>query len=880
MATPEETQGVLQTSILDVIENSDVSVRLHNAIRAAAQHGGLPFETVGEYLEAGPSAASKFMRLQNLGLKSARELDILVQAFAAGGDNLVRAPMPSIEESDEERVRRLLLWQFSGLTFPSVISEYPTSVRLRNALASNPELKRPYSEFLDNPNPVLAEIFRLQNLGRTSTEELRKLIPEITSKLLQASGLSEVDSLTAVALILGRHRVEPDILLRLEAAATEHGVITEADLSAERTNNSLAMVVSALLAEVSERSKAVVERRYGIGREHSETLEEIGFSYGITRERIRQIEAKVLRQLTLPSRARRLRAALSREASRIISEAAGDAEFVTDAESWSLLRKINPCAKLAMDVAYKPKKSATIGKQFLASAVTHWRGGWLLAQQSVEELDHIVDHIHERLRVIKLPAAASEVVEATNAAMAAAALRLGTDFVVFDGYLLPGRAGPRRRRTVRLHKLLVNAGRLQELRDLISVYLKRFQGDSCSVRDAEIVMYDAPHLFLRIVDECWYSVGPAPPLENIIPSSEPPPGDDSNDVTESEDILDLGDEANIRSLLRNELLEHGPLRFVDLRNNCARRLDGKSANSIGPILITSGDFVRPLPGIYALHEQLPSSAILPFDPPRFLLMEDQARWFAMARYAGEPFGRYPLWTAEAEYALCRWSQNNASPVVFQSILAIASVNQWPVSEETRQQWRALQRKEGAYGLAQTPRYPLRQLWPPLDRVLAACVQASRDGGLTWITANRVLKRRMDAHISAGILALMVLIRALEPAPNWQLRHQNGDHLEELIDRLSAQLHRDGSLEWSSSVGSRLLGEMKSGNQGIALGWLSRDLVDDLLAGSRSGDPGELLSTGDADEPISSLEALLTERRRKKEAESIRDILNSVLRPRV
>ena len=53
----------------------------------------------------------------------------------------------------------------------------------------------------------------------------------------------------------------------------------------------------------------VFPRRAGCEREH--TLEEIGQEFDVTRERIRQIEAKALRQLRAPERARRLRALMA-----------------------------------------------------------------------------------------------------------------------------------------------------------------------------------------------------------------------------------------------------------------------------------------------------------------------------------------------------------------------------------------------------------------------------------------------------------------------------------------------------------------------------------------------------------------------------------------
>jgi RNA polymerase primary sigma factor len=65
------------------------------------------------------------------------------------------------------------------------------------------------------------------------------------------------------------------------------------------------------LASLTPREAKIIHLRYGLrdGREH--TLEEVGQKYGLTRERIRQIEKDALRKLRHPSRSRKLRAFLS-----------------------------------------------------------------------------------------------------------------------------------------------------------------------------------------------------------------------------------------------------------------------------------------------------------------------------------------------------------------------------------------------------------------------------------------------------------------------------------------------------------------------------------------------------------------------------------------
>jgi RNA polymerase primary sigma factor len=66
--------------------------------------------------------------------------------------------------------------------------------------------------------------------------------------------------------------------------------------------------VAELLDELPEREARVIRMRFGLGYDTEHTLEEVGRAFAVTRERIRQIEAKALRKL--PSRSRHLRAFL------------------------------------------------------------------------------------------------------------------------------------------------------------------------------------------------------------------------------------------------------------------------------------------------------------------------------------------------------------------------------------------------------------------------------------------------------------------------------------------------------------------------------------------------------------------------------------------
>lgn len=71
--------------------------------------------------------------------------------------------------------------------------------------------------------------------------------------------------------------------------------------------NMLRERVEEVLATLSPREARVLRLRFGLGQDRPYTLEEVGQKFGLTRERIRQIEGKALRRLRQPARARLLR---------------------------------------------------------------------------------------------------------------------------------------------------------------------------------------------------------------------------------------------------------------------------------------------------------------------------------------------------------------------------------------------------------------------------------------------------------------------------------------------------------------------------------------------------------------------------------------------
>ncbi|MBE0481241.1 MAG: sigma-70 family RNA polymerase sigma factor, partial [Dehalococcoidia bacterium] len=65
--------------------------------------------------------------------------------------------------------------------------------------------------------------------------------------------------------------------------------------------------VEEVLSTLTPRERRVLQLRFGLEDNRSRTLEQVGKEFGVTRERIRQIEAKAIRKLRHPSRSKKLK---------------------------------------------------------------------------------------------------------------------------------------------------------------------------------------------------------------------------------------------------------------------------------------------------------------------------------------------------------------------------------------------------------------------------------------------------------------------------------------------------------------------------------------------------------------------------------------------
>ena len=103
-------------------------------------------------------------------------------------------------------------------------------------------------------------------------------------------------------------RTPPDVRRERSDAPSElQGILRTALQKAPEDRYESATAVLDALDELNDREKEVVRLRFGLDDGRPRTLEEVGRMYGVTRERIRQIESKTLAKLRHPQRSDKLR---------------------------------------------------------------------------------------------------------------------------------------------------------------------------------------------------------------------------------------------------------------------------------------------------------------------------------------------------------------------------------------------------------------------------------------------------------------------------------------------------------------------------------------------------------------------------------------------
>ncbi len=162
------------------------------------------------------------------------------------------------------------------------------------------------------PVHMVESMNRVMRIQRQMTQELERepSVEELAAKVgLTPERVREIQRIAQDPLSLDSPLGEED-----DSNLGDFIEDASADAPAEvATRRMLAQAVEEALGELSEREQEVVRLRFGLIDGQARTLEEVGKEFGVTRERIRQIEAKTLAKLRHPQRSQKLKEFLDAE---------------------------------------------------------------------------------------------------------------------------------------------------------------------------------------------------------------------------------------------------------------------------------------------------------------------------------------------------------------------------------------------------------------------------------------------------------------------------------------------------------------------------------------------------------------------------------------
>lgn len=688
-------EKVRNISLLKLVQLSEFPKRLANSMARAQEEGRMPFQTVGEYLDAGSSAFEKMVRIENIGHKSASMLEALIESF-------VQAPADLLTHGN-----------------------YPPS---------------------------------------TDCEDL-------------------------VAMVTKRVTLENFLFSSLEVL-TGH-------------------------------QRHIIIDRYGMKGTPRKTLVAAGQQYNLTRERIRQIERRAVRQLKAEIGS--IIKSYVKNKQQEIYEKLAEGKHVIPFKQLSKQEAALPGEyRLALDVAYGSVK------QWLQDVAQSTSLGWCLFPFTPEDINTWKKGIYKYCKDVSLPCPIVNTIGPLRLTRSQieVALEFMKDYKIFSDYLFRGSITHRKMRCARSHQLMSHA--FEKTPALIEQVLHKYHAycpsDLCSARDLDITLRASPHLFVNLNESGWMSIGgtrPGGTRPTLVPKGEGrvETGNYSLPVTSAKSS---SGKETLFQILHKIIENEGPMAFLTAKNRVIEIAGSKySPNSVFPTLITNIDFVRMAPGVFGTKSQL--EALDPLSSVSTLLLRKiQCRIYVLARAACQPRIEYPLWTPAMEYAWCRWADNQAEKTLFQSLLSVVEPETWPVPGVESSLWLSRKEKEGHYQL-RSASLGLCKKVPNPDDLYAVLLYTRAKGKINWMVANRIIGRRIDDRHIVSILALLVAVRAIRPVGSWQEHHEAGKNIDGALMSLEKERVKKGFVEWSDFDINSIDAELNCSGT-----WVRQDEIRDLV----------------------------------------------------
>lgn len=507
---------------------------------------------------------------------------------------------------------------------------------------------------------------------------------------------------------------------------------------------------------LSPRERDVLERRFGIGREKKQTLEEIGDDYDVTRERIRQIQAKALRKLKSPYIARLWEEFANENFDNLVIAVFGSKPLIK--------RPREVLGEQALAIAVVFGKTS----KFLEQKATRIDGFWLRPNIDALELqsarNRLISHLREEG---SLPQSASEISNeiGTSRRVLEAAVSMLSQFSQYDGWIVDGKATARKKRTVNIlnlfHRSYVQSP--VSLWDLKVAYWANYS-DKCSGRDLLICLQEHKAHFISLRELGWLCLT----VESIMKRHEPTSAISYDHIPDELFAKPVKTGRGLANSVYQLFDTHGPLRLANAAELFQKEYPRYSVSSMYPMLVYYAVFLRLAPGVIGIQSHCR-------DPETFhsarqlLLRERDVDLYLLSRATGPPLIKYPLWDPVMERLWAGWLEDEQDHDRLGSLLEVADINRWGLDQQATQEW---EHKKHSLGRPITPPeiHLLSQRRIEIGILVTALAAATVYGFVNWMFLNQSLGWRVETTRVGLVLAILVRIGALKPTGAWSEPH--------------------------------------------------------------------------------------------------------------